>query len=538
MKLSTEVKKQGKTSQLYVAAYHVKLDEVQSYLAEGADPNEVLTEKIDGCAYSSVGETPLYGVVSGIMEHGFTDDTWKTADALIKAGADVNYKNKEQDGNTILRMAVDLNAKEMVMILIGHGADPGLKNDDGIDAYTQARLGYNQDLIELMEACRNRYHEISAVDKRSYKEAIKQLEKFSEREDISAILKILYELESSSGVEDEIIESLRRQLNAILIDKNSDDVTKGDLSLSDASYNALLALAEFSPINANDPITLDEIDKDNLVVVSTGHQFDIVELIKYHNTRYYRGSSLGESSDSKWLLNPITNAKFSSRDVAHIQSVSEQKGILIQHLKIERQPVAEHAAAHGLFQQQGISGIQREAINRLQAYGLTIQHLQGREWFNNGEHLNALGELMVNRNMSADDAMAELDGLSREQATGIYDGLTRQEVLEQILPLAPQPVAQIVAVRDFFQQAPHPQGLTNAQAQILERFQQHGLTVEHVQGKDWTNGYIPALQYLFTERNMNVNEVMAEIDGLDFYQAQRIADGETRAQILGNGLSF
>jgi TPR repeat protein len=104
------------------------------------------------------------------------------------------------------------------------------------------------------------------------------------------------------------------------------------LNNPDLIYDVLFYLAENWPLNKKDPIFLTKIEEQNRVVLATGHQFDIFTLIKYHHSRYYRGSDLKEQADSKWLINPIINKKIHPRDVRHIQNVAESKGIKIGQL--------------------------------------------------------------------------------------------------------------------------------------------------------------------------------------------------------------
>ena len=115
----------------------------------------------------------------------------------------------------------------------------------------------------------------------SITEAIQQLSKFSERQDVATILNGLHSLEKPSK-KDETVESLRKSLNIILSDNSNTNVL-----LADAVYNALLALAEFMPINKHDTIDQEEIGADDRIVVSTGQQFNIINLIANHHTRNY-----------------------------------------------------------------------------------------------------------------------------------------------------------------------------------------------------------------------------------------------------------
>ena len=150
---------------------------------------------------------------------------------------------------------------------------------------------------------------------------------------------------------------------------------------------------------------------------------------------------------------------------------------------------------------------QRAALNRLELYGLTIEHLQGKEWFDSRGHVDALENLMVDRNMSADDAMAEIDQLTMMQAYGIAKGLTRQETL---------------ALSHY------------SQRNALAKLKDHGLTHQHLQGKEWfdSHHHVDALENLMVDRNMSANDAMAEIDGLNSQQSSAIYRGLTRQETL------
>ena len=66
-----------------------------------------------------------------------------------------------------------------------------------------------------------------------------------------------------------------------------------------------------------------------------------------------------------------------------------------------------------------------------QKQGITAEHLQGRDWFNECDHVDALRYLLNTKHLSADEAMQVLDGLTFCQARGIADGLTKEEVTQQ-----------------------------------------------------------------------------------------------------------
>ncbi len=139
---------------------------------------------------------------------------------------------------------------------------------------------------------------------------------------------------SAGDPENELIDNIR----TILIthcSKNAKEFLPA--ALLQSAYDKAIELANFSPINAKDPITQADIEPEDKVVVSSGHQFDINSLIAYHNNRQYRDTEFDEYADAKWLLNPFTNAKFSDLDAQHIQQVAEEKGVEIKYLLVVKQ---------------------------------------------------------------------------------------------------------------------------------------------------------------------------------------------------------
>lgn len=95
---------------------------------------------------------------------------------------------------------------------------------------------------------------------------------------------------------------------------------------------ALKALSSFDPVNTEDPITKMEIEADDLFTSLNGQCFSLSALIQWHNTRNYRGTE-GEQHQKKFLLNPISNKPFSSKDAENIMATALRKGLPpIMHL--------------------------------------------------------------------------------------------------------------------------------------------------------------------------------------------------------------
>lgn len=369
--------------------------------------------------------------------------------------------------------------------------------------------------------------------------AIDKLAKFSDKENISKIIEGLQTLKSPNDASDSVIEDLRKGLKNFLSQRN---VKKDNISLADAAYDGLLALAEFKPLNKEDLITLLEIPKEDKIFVSTGHQFSLTNLIHYHHTRDYR-SNLGETYQSKWLLNPFNNLQFDSIDIAHINTIAKERGITIENLKPEallQQQVTHTAASTASFSNNNSSGSQYfvladqpsstnssnflrhssnlnneldeeqiQALQQLQQYGLTAYHLRGWHWeiIYAPDYRDALINLMAQRgpyNKTAEQAVTELRGLDHpEQVWGIAQGLNKSDVL----------------------------GLNEEKIKAFLALRQYGLTANHLRGWTWeivyASDYRKALINLMTQRGVNnktADQAVAELKALHRWEVEKIAD--------------
>lgn len=122
------------------------------------------------------------------------------------------------------------------------------------------------------------------------------------------------------------IDALRLSLRDLLLRSEEEK------DLFEAIVKSLLALAQLAPLNAECPITLDAIAKENQVVISTGHQFDINALLHWNRTRPVR-----ENEVRRALINPITNLPFLQYDEDHI---TRQVGMSKQNKKLSRKELS------------------------------------------------------------------------------------------------------------------------------------------------------------------------------------------------------
>jgi hypothetical protein len=145
------------------------------------------------------------------------------------------------------------------------------------------------------------------------------------------IIPIIFEIVSTKGSpqREEIIDSVRVKLHALVSDAKKNAIKIGNRTLCDAAYQALLALARYYPKNDENIITGTYFKERNLVVISTGYQFDIKDLIRFHNKRKCI-TKLGETPDSKILLNYYIGSPglpFSPRDTAHLLRFSAERNV-------------------------------------------------------------------------------------------------------------------------------------------------------------------------------------------------------------------
>ncbi|MGI9036524.1 MAG: ankyrin repeat domain-containing protein [Pyrinomonadaceae bacterium] len=124
----------GKTM-LHLATQSENFDLVQLLIQAGAKIN----------AKDSVGRTPLLTI--GEDEENKEDDL-KILKLLIKRGTDVNVRDKDENGRTLLMMVCEEDNLEIVKILLEAGANPNIKDEDGETAMTKTE---SKEIKELLK---------------------------------------------------------------------------------------------------------------------------------------------------------------------------------------------------------------------------------------------------------------------------------------------------------------------------------------------------------------------------------------------------
>ena len=167
--------------------------------------------------------------------------------------------------------------------------------------------------------------------------------------------------------------------------------------------------------------------------------------------------------------------------------------------------------------------MQQQTLQQLREYGLTEAHLRSCTCARNSNldffYRLAWVNLMTERgvyNKTADQAVAELNGLNPDQVKGISRGLNRADVL----------------------------GLDEDKINALLELRQYGLTADHLRSCSWNQNpnltvgeyYRFALIDLMTQRgpnNRTADQAVAELDGLDYMQAEGISKGLDRSDVIG-----
>lgn len=122
-------------------------------------------------------------------------------------------------------------------------------------------------------------------------------------------------LENYRSEFDNITTDRLNSLRISLLDRLNQEDKQELTAVGNVIFQALIQLAVLSPLNDVDYITHEPIkENDDRVFTSSGHQFDIRQLLAFRTQRTA-------------FINPATNLSFSVRDQQHIQQVAQEKKI-------------------------------------------------------------------------------------------------------------------------------------------------------------------------------------------------------------------
>jgi hypothetical protein len=133
--------------------------------------------------------------------------------------------------------------------------------------------------------------------------------------------------------------------------------------------DCLIAIAAEDPINLECPILGDKIKPENRVCTSAGHQFDIYELVKFHNNRPLR---IGEHESGKKFINPYTNEPFEPYDERHIRRIAACKNIEGFAVRRDTTPstfTTPSSGKHPFFQSSRTDLLQSASLSVTQTIG-------------------------------------------------------------------------------------------------------------------------------------------------------------------------
>lgn len=277
----------------------------------------------------------------------------------------------------------------------------------------------------------------------------------------------------------------------------------GKLSLS----AAMIIIDHLSPDEAEyiTRLTRHEIAtlKTNMQLLTLGRFKGLGMTVKHLQGKeqwlnFYHFKALGELLEARQMLVDDAMA------VIHQLNQTQAKGIFLGLTREEVLP---------------LNNIQIEALIVFKPYGITAEHLRNKSWFNHIDHIEALKELIVNSQMSSNDAMNEIDQFTREEAQLIIAGYSRTEILGLTLLNRSE-------LKSFDLNITHLIALT--------KFTSYGITPANLQGKDWFNDldHIRALSYLLENTEFSLVDALKEIELLNKYQAKGIAHGLSKKDVL------
>lgn len=189
------------------------------------------------------------------------------------------------------------------------------------------------------------------------KQLLQQTEEFlNKNPDIKSLLEELEKIYSEAKIEKEKaavldkVEKLRSLLLGVLGKINED------------AYQIAIALAKCFPLNDRDketneildPISLDVIPADKLLIAAYGRHFNIENILKFHEERDTRKDD--EVGEPKLIIDPSTNKPFNVNDEIYIKKSSLYKVIITK-------PKAESSLAELLRVLSEIRNNESESTN-------------------------------------------------------------------------------------------------------------------------------------------------------------------------------
>lgn len=201
----------------------------------------------------------------------------------------------------------------------------------------------------------------------------------------------------------EVILKLREQLLSIfntaeIIDNLAAHVAKY------AMHEMLLSLGKIDPINKIDPYTDEKINICNPnIYLSSGHQVSSEMFVAHHNNREPR-ESLGETSEQKWLLNPITNQKLNYIEVEHVTRRVKNNGLALHHLQVY--PLLENYQKERAYFCPDIYTIKNDQLKEFAANTSTQEVTEGD---NNNNNFKESAKVLIKNNFLTNNQSVAID---------------------------------------------------------------------------------------------------------------------------------
>lgn len=170
---------------------------------------------------------------------------------------------------------------------------------------------------------------------------------------------------------------------------------------------------------------------------------------------------------------------------------------------------------------------QKSILDKYSHLGLQASDFKERDWFNSYYHERAFSSL-IEKKLNVDEIFLTLDKLNRDQAWGILQGLTHDEVSDLTEDQINAYLKYGIPKSDLI-------GLGNNQISLFLTLKNMGIKAHEIRERPWLDSisHMYALNYLMTMQSLYFTEAANYLRDLTNNEADAIAYGIPKAEVKG-----